>query len=310
MSRSSSQPAVFSAKSTADEVLAGVSLSGSRAIVTGGAAGVGLETARALARAGATVTLAVRNLTAAQDAIEDIQRSAPGARVEAIKLDLSDLRSVHGFVSKWRGPLHILVNNAGVMAVPEKELTPQGLELQYGTNFVGHFALAQGLHGALRDAGGAQLVSLSSSGHHFSPVIFDDLNFDFVPYSPFGAYGQSKSACALLAVAVAERWRDDGVSAHSVNPGAIATGLQKFTGGLKTPVELRKTPEQGAATSVFLAASMAPAESAGRYFENCKESHVVPVRPTDFSGGVAPYALSAENAQRLWETTTDWLARM
>jgi NAD(P)-dependent dehydrogenase (short-subunit alcohol dehydrogenase family) len=141
------------------------------------------------------------------------------------------------------------------MAVPELEKTPQGFELQFGTNFLGHFALTTGLHRALAAAGGARVVSLSSTAHLFSPVAFDDLNFDFIPYTPMGAYGQSKTANALLAVGITQRWRSDGIRSNALHPGAIATGLQKHTGGLQTPVEKRKTLAQGASTSVLLAAS-------------------------------------------------------
>src|SRR5271156_1718941 len=155
------------------------------------------------------------------------------------------------------------------MAVPELEKTPQGFELQFGTNFLGHFALAVGLHRALAAANGARVVSVSSSGHFFSPVIFDDLNFDFIPYTPFGAYGQSKTANVLLAVGITRHWASDGITSNALNPGAIATGLQKHTGGLKTPVERRKTLQQGAATSVLLAASPLLNGISGRYFEDC-----------------------------------------
>ena len=134
----------------------------------------------------------------------------------------------------------------------------------------------------------------------FSPVIFDDLNFDFIPYTPFGAYGQSKTANALLAVGVTQRWQDEGILANAVNPGAIATGLQKHTGGLRTPVERRKTPEQGASTSFLLAASPLLDGTGGLYFEDCNQSPRITKRPTDFSGGVADYALDVANAERLW----------
>jgi NAD(P)-dependent dehydrogenase (short-subunit alcohol dehydrogenase family) len=129
------------------------------------------------------------------------------------------------------------------MAVPELEKTPQGFELQFGTNFLGHFALTIGLHTALAAANGARVVPVSSTGHLFSPV-----NFDFVPYTPIGAYGQSKTADSLLAVGITQRWADDGIRSNTLHPGAIATGLQKHTGGLKTPPDRRQTPEQGAST--------------------------------------------------------------
>lgn len=290
----------FGFHSTALDVIHGIDLCGKHAIVTGGASGIGIETARALAQAGAAVTLAVRRPGAAEPVVDDLRRSTGNPNIHAKGLDLSDLRSVKAFAEGWRGPLHILVNNAGVMAIPELQKTPQGFEQQFGTNFLGHFALTCWLHAALAAAGGARVVSLSSSGHLFSPVNLDDLSFDFIPYTPFGAYGQSKTANALLAVAITRHWASEGIFSNAVNPGAIATGLQKHTGGLKTPVERRKTPEQGAATSVLLAASPLVEGVGGRYFEDCNESSRVSKRPADFSGGVAPYALDAENAERLW----------
>lgn len=286
----------------------GVGLRGKRAVVTGGASGIGLETARALAQAGAAVTLAVRRPEPAESMAADLRHSTGNRDILVKSLDLADLRSVNAFAVEWSGPLHILVNNAGIMALPELEKTPQGFEQQFGTNFLGHFALTYRLHHALAAANGARVVSLSSSGHLFSPVNFDDLNFDFIPYTPFGAYGQSKTANALLAVAISRHWSSDGIYANAVNPGAIATGLQKHTGGLKTPVERRKTPEQGAATSVLLAASPLIDGIGGIYFEDCNEAHRVSKRPTDFSGGVAPYAVNAENAERLWDVALDLIS--
>ena len=293
----------FGFSSTALDVVENVDLRGKRAIVTGGGAGIGLETTRALAFAGASVTIAARRLSAAERVAEELRETTVNASIEARYLDLSDLRSVNTFATSWEGPLDILVNNAGIMATPELEKTPQGFEIQFGTNFLGHFALALWLHHALASTQGARIVSLSSSGHLFSPVIFDDLNFDFVPYTPFGAYGQSKTANALLAVGVTRRWKDEGILANAVNPGAIATGLQKHTGGLRTPVERRKTPEQGASTSVLLAASPLLDGIGGLYFEDCNQSPRITKRPTDFSGGVADYALDVANAERLWDVS-------
>ncbi|WP_282948637.1 MULTISPECIES: SDR family NAD(P)-dependent oxidoreductase [unclassified Sphingopyxis] len=297
----------FNSRSTADEVIRDVDLHGKRAIVTGGAAGIGVETARALASAGAAVTLAVRRPEAAQPVADALRASTGNAAIDVRRLDLADLKSVNSFTDNWQGPLDILVNNAGIMATPELEKTPQGHELQFGTNYLGHFALTQWLRPALAAAHGARVVSLSSSGHWFSPVLFDDLAFDFVPYTPIGAYGQSKSACALLAVALTHHWKDDGILSNALNPGAIATGLQQHTGGLRTPVELRKTVEQGAATSVLLAASPLIAGIGGLYFEDCNEAPLITARPTDFSGGVAGYALDPGNADRLWETSLAFL---
>jgi len=244
--------------------------------------------------------MAVRRVDVAEPVAAELRRSAGNQAIDIKALDLSDLRSVKAFTDAWEGPLDILVNNAGIMAVPELEKTPQGFELQFGTNFLGHFALTIGLHLALAAANGARVVSVSSTGHLFSPVIFDDLNFDFVPYTPIGAYGQSKTADALLAVGITQRWADDGIRSNTLHPGAIATGLQKYTGGLKTPPDRRKTPEQGASTSVLLAASPLLEGISGLYFEDCNEAQQLTKRPSDFTGGYAGYALDPENAERLW----------
>jgi NAD(P)-dependent dehydrogenase (short-subunit alcohol dehydrogenase family) len=291
----------FGFHSTAEEVVAGIDLTGKRAIVTGGASGIGVETVRALASAGAEVTLAVRNVEAGREVAEAIAASTGSRKLLVERIELSDQASVKAFASRWRGPLHLLINNAGIMALPELERSPEGWEMQFATNFMGHFALTLGLHGALAAAEGARIVSLSSSAHTYAPMLFDDPHFNFLPYTPFVAYGQSKTACVLLAVEATRRWAGDGIFANALNPGAIATNLQKHTGAMKTPVELRKTTSQGAATTVLLATSPALEGVGGRYFENCNEAAVVGARPTDFSGGVAAYALDGGNAGRLWE---------
>jgi NAD(P)-dependent dehydrogenase (short-subunit alcohol dehydrogenase family) len=298
----------FGVQSTAADVIRGIDLGGRRVVITGGAAGIGVETARALASAGASTVLAVRRPGDVGPVVEELRRCTGNPAISVATLDLADLRSVKAFAETWQGPLHILVNNAGIMAVPERQLTAQGFELQFGTNFLGHFALTVWLHDALAAAQGARVVSLSSSGHTFSPVIFDDLNFNFVPYTPFGAYGQSKTANVLLSVGITARWQADGITSNALNPGAIATGLQKHTGGLKTPMERRKTVEQGAATSVLLAASPLLEGVSGRYFEDCNEAPLIARRPTDFSGGVAPYALDLANAERLWDLSLQLIA--
>ncbi|MCC3159761.1 SDR family NAD(P)-dependent oxidoreductase [Hymenobacter sp. 15J16-1T3B] len=297
----------FGFGSTADDVVRGVDLSGQRAIVTGASSGIGIDTARALAGAGAEVTLAVRNVEAGRRVAADLQAATGHARVLVAALDLSELASVRAFVAAWRGPLHILVNNAGVMALPELTRTAEGREMQFATNFLGHFALTLGLHEALAAAGRARVVSVSSSGNLFAPVFFDDPDFHFLPYNPLLAYGQSKSACALLAVELTRRWAAEGIYANALNPGAIATNLQKHTGGLKSPPELHKTPAQGAATSVLLAASPLLEGIGGRYFEDCNEAATVFRRPADYRG-VAAYALNAANAERLWCMAQDMIA--
>jgi NAD(P)-dependent dehydrogenase (short-subunit alcohol dehydrogenase family) len=238
-----------------------------------------------------------------------IRISTGNPNVRVARLDLSDRISVRQFATDWPGALHILVNNAGIMALPKLERSPEGWELQFATNFLGHFALTLGPHNALAAAGGARIVSVSSSGSLIAPVIFDDLHFNLLPYEPFVAYGQSKTACVLLAAEATRRWADEGIFANALNPGAIATNLQKHTGGPKTPRELRKTPQQGAATSVLLATSPLLDGLGGRYFENCNEAAIVSRRPTDFSGGVAPYAVDPANAERLWNVAMQLVQR-
>jgi len=288
----------FGFRSTAAEVVAGIDMSGKRAVVTGGASGIGIPTAAALAGAGAQVTLAVRNVEAALPVAAGITAKAGGRPVLVEQLDLADQASVAAFVSRWRGPLHVLVNNAGVMALPQQR-TAEGWEMQFATNHLGHFALANGLHRALAEAGGARIVSVSSSAHQLSPVIFDDIHFAFRPYEPILAYGQSKTANILFAVEATARWTADGITANALTPGAILTNLQRYRGGMSTPPELRKTVEEGAATSVFVASSPLLDGIGGRYFVDCNEAEVVSQRTGDTTG-VAPYALDADNAKRLW----------
>jgi len=169
----------FGSESTAADVIAGVDLSGKTAIVTGASSGIGVETARALAGAGAAVTLAVRDTAAGDRVAAEIGAGTGNTSVSVGALDLSDLTSVAAFVRAWTGPLDILVDNAGVMAIQELTMSPSGNEMQFATNHLGHFALAVGLHGALADAGSARIVSVSSSGHLRSPVVFDDIDFAF-----------------------------------------------------------------------------------------------------------------------------------
>jgi NAD(P)-dependent dehydrogenase (short-subunit alcohol dehydrogenase family) len=295
----------FDATSTAAEVIAGVDLRGARAIVTGAASGIGIETARALSSAGAAVTLAVRNTAAGEKVAADI-----GGATTVAPLDLSDPASVKAFVRAWDGPLHILVNNAGVMAIQDRQIAASGHELQFATNHLGHFALATGLHAALAAADGARVVSVSSSGHLRSPVIFDDIDYRFREYDPFSAYGQSKTANVLFAVGLTQRWAQDGITANALMPGGIMTALQRHLGkDFQDGADERfrragsrvKTPEQGAATSVLLAASPHVAGVSGRYFEDCREAAIVDHRDEFGITGVAPYALDGDNAERLWD---------
>jgi NAD(P)-dependent dehydrogenase (short-subunit alcohol dehydrogenase family) len=303
----------FTKESTAAEVIEGVDLTDRRAVVTGAASGIGVATARTLAGAGAEVTLAVRNLDAGKQTAEDIVASTGNSRVHVAALDLADQPSVRRFVADWQGPLHILVNNAGVMAPPLTR-TPEGWELQFATNHFGHFTLATGLHHALAVAGGARVVSVSSSGHLWSPVVFDDIHYENREYTPWDSYGQSKTANILFAVEAAKRWADDGIVVNALMPGAIRTNLQRHVteeeiqrlrAEMGTADVFWKTPEQGAATSVLLAASPLVDGVSGKYFEDGNEAG--PNQPGT-RHGVAAHALDPEAAERLWAYSARTLA--
>ena len=282
----------FSARTTASEILEGVDLTGRTALVTGGASGLGAATVRALSDAGAQVTVATRN---------------PDPASSAVRLDLSDLQSVKAFVQDWRTPLDIVVANAGVMAVPTRQITAEGWELQLATNFLGHFALVTGLREHLRPD--ARVVVVSSGIQRQAPFDFDDPHFERRAYDPWSAYAQSKVADVLLAVGITRRM---GVMANALNPGYIHTNLQRHVdaqtmralggmdeeGNLVTP-DYYKTPEQGAATSVLLAASPLLEGVGGRYFEDNQE---LPVVAADAEGpGVAEWSVAPEAADRLWD---------
>lgn len=305
----------FDARSTAGEVLAGVDLSSRSYLITGGGSGLGLETARALASSGADVTVAIRRPAPSGEAL-----TAHGIR--QVPLDLTDLASVSRLVAGWDRPLDALVANAGIMAIPTRELTPQGWELQLGTNYFGHFVLALGLHRHLAAAaaarGEARLVVVSSGAHRAAPVDFGDLQFDRRPYDRWAAYGQSKTAGILLAVEAARRWRPDGVVANALNPGFINTGLQRHVDddtmralgamdadGNLIEADYYKTPSQGASTATLLAGSPLVAGITGRYFEDNQEAPIA----VDGDRGVAPHAVDPAGAERLWEVAEAALRR-
>jgi NAD(P)-dependent dehydrogenase (short-subunit alcohol dehydrogenase family) len=303
----------FSSHATASEVISGVDLTGRRALVTGGASGIGLETVRALASAGADVTVATRDPAAAAPALRGLDTTAPAGSVDVRALDLADLASVAHFARAWSGPLDILVANAGIMALPTRRVTDQGWELQLATNHLGHFALATALLPELRAAGSARLVVVSSGAHRNAAFDFGDPHFERRPYDPWTAYAQSKTADVLLAVG-ARRWAADGITANALNPGWIlSTNLQRHIDdatmramgvtdeeGVVVPQPYHKTAEQGAATSVLLAASPLLDGVTGRYFEDNQEAPVVDggeERP----GGVAAHAVDPLAADRLWD---------
>jgi NAD(P)-dependent dehydrogenase (short-subunit alcohol dehydrogenase family) len=304
----------YSAQTTADDIVAGLDLTGQRIVVTGGASGIGLETARSLAGAGAEVTLAVRDLAAGRQAAALLMGETGSKQVLVAPLDLADQTSVRSFVASWHGPLDVLINNAGLMAAPLMR-TPEGWEMQFATNHLGHFTLATGLRGALataaRTSRQARVVSVSSSAHLRSGIDFDDIHFRVRPYDAWLAYAQSKTANVLLAVEGSRRWADDGITINALMPGAIRTGLQRYVSdseldrmraatGSSAPGW--KTPQQGAATSVLLAVAPLLDGVGGKYFEDCNEA--LPNEPGT-RRGVAAHALDPEAAGRLWQVSAD-----
>ena len=297
----------FGPTTTAAEVLADVDLAGRRAIVTGASSGIGVETARALARAGAQVILAVRDVEVGERVSGEMD-----GETSVAALDLADQASVAAFVDAWDGSLHVLVCNAGVMATPELR-TREGWELQFATNHLGHLAFTTGLHDALAAARGGRVVVVSSVGHINGGVDFDDVNFERRAYDPWVAYSQSKTANVLFAVEAARRWADDRIAVNALNPGRIwgtnvtrhmDTPPESFDPTAATGVSV-KNAEQGAATSVLLGASPLVEGATGHYFEDCNEAG--PAVP-GVRRGVAPYALDPQDARRLWELSTELIS--
>jgi NAD(P)-dependent dehydrogenase (short-subunit alcohol dehydrogenase family) len=303
-------PSGLNFKTTAQEVIRGLDLRGHVAIVTGGAAGIGLETSCALSHAGATVVAAVRQPAKAADAL------AVATEIEIEQLDLIDPSSIAAFADRFLAsgrPLHILVNNAGIMANPLTR-DARGYETQFATNHLGHFELAVRLWPALRAARGARIISLSSRGHRFSAFNFEDPNFTSRLYDPWIAYGQSKTANALFAVAADRRGLSDQIRAFSVHPGRILqTGLSRFMSDAELdavplvdqlgepftdPVDYVKSPAQGAATSVWCATSTQLERLGGLYCEDCDVALLVPAQSQGL--GVRPYAIDQVLAERLW----------
>lgn len=309
----------FDAASTADDVVAGLNLTGVRAVVTGATSGLGRETARALASVGADVTLAVRNIALGASVANDIAASTGNRAVRAAHLELADLATVTRFTDGWDGPLHLLINNAGVMR-PTLGRTPQGWELQFATNHLGHFALALGLHDALaagaNQRGAARIVAVTSGAHMYSPVVFDDIHFTRRAYDPQLAYGQSKTANSLFAVEATRRWAADGIVANAVNPGGVSTGLQRdFTQDMKDHLDrleaagvfAYKTIGQGAATTLVAATAPEFAHNGGHYLDDGNEAATVP-DDVDLAGNshaVKRWARDGAAARQLWELSLD-----
>lgn len=318
----------FSRASTTADIIKGVDLVGKVAIVTGGYSGLGLETARTLASAGARIIVPARNIERARRAMAEV-----GAGMEIQSMDLTDPRSIDDFARDFVEtglPLHMLINNAGIMALPELMRDAKGNELQFSTNHLGHFRLTLRLWPALRRAGGARVVSVSSAGHRFSPVIFDDINFERRNYDPFKAYGQSKTANILFAVGLDRRGKDEGIRAFALHPGGIGgtnlgthVGLEMlkksgFVDENDRPVvdlarDLKSVP-QGAATHVWCAVS-SQLDGKGGVF--CADSDITPVLPEAGSvdlatddrinrgTGVQAYAIDPDTAEQLWRKSEE-----
>ena len=312
--------AKFGYRTTALEAVASCDLSGKNAIVTGAYSGVGLETTKALASAGAQVTIACRDLAKARKVASEINEQLGAKRVHAQALDLGSLASVKTFTDAFlqnHQVLHILINNAAVMACPH-EKTADGFESQFGINHLGHFALSTQLIPALSQAGGARVVCLSSTGHFLSPMVFEDIQFETRDYNPWSSYGQSKTACALMALGLQSRYEAQGIEAFSVHPGAIMTTLQRhmsqndivsrgWTDEEGKVNEAFKTVEQGASTSVWAATAPELKGRGGRYLEDCKEADIHKEIP-EVKTGVMQYAVDQENADKLWELSAKMIA--
>jgi NAD(P)-dependent dehydrogenase (short-subunit alcohol dehydrogenase family) len=312
--------AAFGATSTTDEVLAGVNLSGKRVLVTGVSAGLGVETARALAAHGAHVVGAARDLAKAKRATQQVVADAVhGGGLELVELDLASLASVRACAQALLDQdkrFDLVIANAGVMACPLSH-TADGFETQFGTNHLGHFVLVNRIVPLL--ASGARVVSLSSAGHRFANVDLEDPNFQHTPYAEFVAYGRSKTANALFAVEFDRRHRRDGVRATAVHPGGIRTELVRHMDPtvLQTMVDKInadhaargeppyswKTIPQGAATSVWAGVVAAAEEVGGRYCEDCHVAEVV--SEPGLRGGVRAYALDPQRAQALWKKSEE-----
>ena len=301
----------FGPTSTADEVLEGIDLTGRHAVVTGASAGLGVETTRALAARGASVTMAVRDLAKAGRVRDAIVAAMPGVHLELRPLDLSSLASVRAFADGLlaeRSSLDLLIANAGIMACPYGT-TVDGFELQLGTNHLGHFLLARSLLPLLAATEGSRTVVLTSSGHRISDVDLDDPGFERTPYDPWVAYGRAKTANALCAVALHRRLAEHGGQALAVHPGFIQTELGRHLTrstlralqdrlSAATVPPLRKTIPQGAATTVWAATSPDLAGVPAWYYEDCAPAELT--TDPDASSGVRPYALDPDRAEALW----------
>lgn len=299
----------FGETSTTADVLAGVSLAGRTALVTGASSGLGVETTRALASAGAQVVMCARDAQKLEAAMDEVSAAVPGAELASVILDLADLDSVRSGAAaalQAHPEINLLINNAGVMACPLMR-TAQGFEMQFGTNHLGHFLLTCLLVPALVTGAPARVVNLSSGGHKFANFSFDDPNYREREYDKWQAYGESKTANALFTVGLDARLKASGVRSLAVHPGVIMTKLsrhmdaadfERLQSGRPAGEELvLKSVEQGAATSVWAAVATELSDKGGIYLENCQ---IAEPAVQGSSAGVESYALDVAAADRLW----------
>jgi NAD(P)-dependent dehydrogenase (short-subunit alcohol dehydrogenase family) len=314
----------FGATTTTDDVLSGVNLMGKRILVTGVSAGIGVETARSLAAHGAQVVGTARDLNKAQTATAQVRKDAAanGGSFELAELDLANLKSVRAcadaLLAKGQ-PFDVVIANAGVMATPFGHTT-DGFETQFGTNHLGHFVLVNRIAALIRTGG--RLINVSSAGHRYSNVDLVDPNFERTPYDPMVAYGRSKTANILFAIAFDKRYRDRGLRAAAVHPGGIQTELGRYQDPSriekmidqinqqraaqgKDPFHWKTIP-QGAATSVWAAVVASAEEIGGQYCEDCHVAHVVPDDlPVATNEGARGYAIDPKAAEALWKKSEE-----
>lgn len=309
----------FGHDTTTDEVLDGIDLAGKRALVTGATAGIGVETARALAAHGAAVTLTARNMDRGAKVVDDIRASTGNDAVEVMELELGSLASIRSFAENFlarHNSLDLLINNAGVMACPYME-TEDGFEMQFGTNHLGHFLMTNLLVPALLKGAPSRVVALSSRGHHMSGVDFEDVGFKNREYNKWISYGQSKTANIHFAVGLDKRLADRGVRAYAVHPGVIETELSRHMDDQdRAMMEQRaesmggwkfKSIPAGAATSIFAATAPELEGKGGVYLEDC---HVADINDDEGAEeGVRSYALDPQAADRLWSLSEEMVGQ-
>ncbi|MBM2614154.1 SDR family NAD(P)-dependent oxidoreductase [Actinoplanes sp. LDG1-06] len=312
----------FTAAATADDILRGRDLTGFHTVITGGHSGIGLETTRALSRAGATVTIGARTPSSASPAVADLDR------VTVEQLDLVDPSSIAAFADRLPGPVHALINNAGLPAPRTLQRDARGYEAQFATNHLGHFQLTLAMFPALKSANGARVVNVTSGAQRFADILWDDPTFQHTPYDFLLAYAQSKTANVLFAVELDRRWSEHKIHAYAVHPGVVVGTALNSAGGLDSlreqglvdeagnpiidPFHGKKTPEQGASTSVFAATSPLLDTIGGVYLKD-NDISVLDDRPRPMStveppSEVVSHSIDPTSARRLWTLSENLLA--